>query len=148
MKEKHIRTRMEQCLTLAKTSNCPRQKVGAILLDPIRNIILMDGYNGGPRDGGELCGGDCCLRDKLKIPSGTNQEVGCVHAEINAVCNSAFSGVKTAGSWLIINVIPCLMCAKVIHHAGIVKVIAIAKSYPSEEGIKYLLANGVVVEYR
>ena len=55
MKEKHLRIRIEQCLTLSKASNCPRAKFGALLVDPDRNVILMDGYNGGPRGGGELC---------------------------------------------------------------------------------------------
>ena len=51
MKEKHIRIRIEQCLALSKASNCPRRKFGALLLDPERNVTLMDGYNGGPRGG-------------------------------------------------------------------------------------------------
>ena len=61
MKDKHIRIRVAQCLALANASNCPRRKFGALLLDPERNVILMDGYNGGPRGGGELCGGEVCL---------------------------------------------------------------------------------------
>ena len=60
MKEKHIRIRINQCLALAEASNCPRRKFGALLLDPARNVILMDGYNGGPRGGGHLCGGETC----------------------------------------------------------------------------------------
>ncbi|MFO0750514.1 MAG: hypothetical protein U1F43_33325 [Myxococcota bacterium] len=71
MKPKHVAIRIEQCLALAKASNCPRRKFGALLLDPARNVILMDGYNGGPRGGGELCGGDACLRDTLGAKSGT-----------------------------------------------------------------------------
>ncbi len=39
MKEKHIRIRIEQCLALAKASNCPRRKFGALLLDPERNVV-------------------------------------------------------------------------------------------------------------
>ena len=58
MKDKHIRIRVEQCLALAKASNCPRRTFGALLLDPTRNVILMDGYNGAPRGGGRLCGGE------------------------------------------------------------------------------------------
>ena len=71
MKEKHINIRVEQCLALAKASACTRRTFGALLLDPERNVVLMDGYNGGPRGGGQLCGGDRCLRDELNIPSGT-----------------------------------------------------------------------------
>ena len=70
MKQKHLRIRIEQCLALSKASNCPRRKFGALLLDPERNVILMDGYNGGPRGGGELCGGEVCLRDELEVAIG------------------------------------------------------------------------------
>ena len=63
VKDKHIRIRVEQCLALANASNCPRRKFGALLLDPERNVILMDGYNGGPRGGGELCGASCIIYD-------------------------------------------------------------------------------------
>lgn len=66
MKPKHLQIRIEQCLALAKASNCPRRKFGALLIDPARNVVLMDGYNGGPRGGGELCGGSFCQRDGLK----------------------------------------------------------------------------------
>ncbi len=67
MKPKHLAIRIEQCLALAKASNCPRAKFGALLLDPERNVVLMDGYNGGPRGGGDLCGGHFCERDGLNL---------------------------------------------------------------------------------
>ena len=35
MKDKHLAIRIEQCLALAKASNCPRRKFGALLVDPI-----------------------------------------------------------------------------------------------------------------
>ena len=54
MKDKHLRIRIEQCLALSKASNCPRAKFGALLVDPDRNVILMDGYNAG-RAAGENC---------------------------------------------------------------------------------------------
>lgn len=66
MKPKHIAIRIKQCLALAEASNCPRRKFGALLLDPERNVILMDGYNGGPRGSqGSLCKGTWCERDGL-----------------------------------------------------------------------------------
>ena len=50
-----------------KSSIVRDEKFGALLVDPERNVILMDGYNGGPRGGGTLCGGDECLRDTQKV---------------------------------------------------------------------------------
>lgn len=145
MKDKHIRIRVEQCLALAKASNCPRRKFGALLLDPERNVVLMDGYNGGPRGGGELCGGDACLRDTMGIPSGTRMEIGCHHAEMNVVCNAAANGVRCAGAWLIVTGEPCMMCAKMIHHAGIVRVLIVEGGYAGENGVAYLEQHGVEV---
>ena len=145
MKEKHIRIRVEQCLTLAQASNCPRRKFGALLLDPVRNVVLMDGYNGGPRGGGELCGGDECLRDTMKVPSGTRIEIGCHHAEMNVVCNAAASGVACKGAWLIVTGEPCMMCAKMMHHAGILRVIMVGGGYAGENGVGCLRQHGVEV---
>ena len=146
MKPKHLRIRIEQCQALAKASNCPRRKFGALLVDPSRNVILMDGYNGGPRGGGELCEGDLCARDLLEVPSGTRLEIGCHHAEMNVICNCAASGVSTQGAWLIVTGEPCLLCAKLIHHAGIAKVLLVEGGYMGENGVRYLEENGVLVE--
>jgi len=95
VKDKHIRIRVEQCLALAKASNCPRRKFGALLLDPERNVILMDGYNGGPRGGGELCGGDVCLRDVLNVESGTRMESG-FHCWVCTEANGGFGLIQFA----------------------------------------------------
>lgn len=146
MKEKHIRIRIEQCLVLAKASNCPRRQFGALLLDPERNVVLMDGYNGGPRGGGTLCGGDVCDRDTMKIQSGTRLEIGCHHAEMNVICNCAASGVSTKGALLMVTGEPCLMCSKLIHHAGITKVIVVGGGYAGENGLGYLQRHGVEVQ--
>ena len=146
MKEKHIRIRIEQCLVLASASNCPRRKFGALLLDSERNVILMDGYNGGPRGGGELCGGTVCLRTEGAVPSGTRLEIGCHHAEMNVICNAAASGVATRGAWLIVTGEPCLLCAKLIHHSGIAKVLVVTRGYMGANGVQYLRDHGVSVD--
>lgn len=146
MNEKHVRIRIEQCLSLANASNCSRRKFGALLVDPDRNVILMDGYNGGPRGGGRLCGGEVCLRDSMAVPSGTRMEVGCHHAEANVICNAAANGVACRGAWLIVTGEPCGMCSKLIHHAGIAKVLVVAGGYAGENGLAYLEAHGVLVQ--
>lgn len=146
MKPKHLAIRIEQCLALSKASNCPRRKFGALLLDPVRNVILADGYNGGPRGGGDLCGGDVCLRDTMGVQSGTRMEIGCHHSEMNVICNSAAGGVRTAGAWMIVTGEPCMMCSKLIHHAGITRVIVVGGGYIGENGLDYLRQHGVEVE--
>lgn len=146
MKLKHLRLRIKQCLLLAEASNCPRKQFGAVILDPTRNVLLVDGYNGGPRGGGRLCGGERCLRDDGNLQSGTQVEVGCHHAEMNAICNAAAQGVPTKGAWMIVNGEPCLMCAKLIHHAGLTHVVVVGGGYGRDEGLDYLTENGVSVQ--
>lgn len=146
MKQKHFDVRIEQCLALAKLSNCPRLKVGALVLDPERNVILMEGYNGGPRGGYEMCGKSSCLRDDLKIESGTRVEIGCVHAEKNLIYNAANNGTKLNGGWMFVTAEVCLDCAKAIHHTGIAKVIVIGGVYKSTAGIEYLKENSIPLE--
>ena len=146
IKDKHVAIRIEQCLTLARASNCPRRKFGALLLDPARNVVLMDGYNGGPRGGGRLCGGEVCLRDAAHVESGTRMEIGCHHAEMNVICNAAASGVPTKGSWLIVTGEPCILCSKLIHHAGIDRVLIVEGGYMGANGVDYLEGHGVTVQ--
>jgi len=146
VKEKHLKIRIEQCLALAKASNCPRAKFGSLLVDPDRNVILMDGYNGGPRGGGELCGGEVCLRDTENVVSGTRVEVGCHQAEMNVICNAAANGVSTNNAWLIVTGEPCMMCAKLIHHAGVTRVIVVDGGFGGANGVDYLNSHGVVVQ--
>jgi len=147
MKEKHLQARIKQCLTLAECSPCPRHKFGTIILEPERNVILVDGYNGTPRSSkNKLCGGDVCLRDVLQIPTGTRPEIGCDHSEANAICNAAHSGTAIGKGILLVNGEPCLACAKLIHQCGITKVIIITNGYTTNAGIEHLLANGVMVE--
>ena len=147
MKQKHIDIRIQQCLLLAGASNCPRRKFGALLLDPKRNVVLMDGYNGGPRGGGHLCGDDVCLRDSHAVESGTRMEIGCHHAEMNVICNAAANGIPTQGAWLLVTGEPCVLCAKLIHHAGISKVIVVQGGYAGANGCLYLEDHGVAVEH-
>ena len=147
MKDKHVRIRIEQCLSLAKASNCPRRTFGAMLVDPDRNVVLMDGYNGGPRNGGRLCGGEVCLRDTQRVQSGTHMEIGCHHAEMNVICNAAAGGVATRGAWMIITGEPCVLCAKLIHHAGIARVLVVKGGYAGANGVDYLEAHGVEVAW-
>ena len=148
MNDRHLDARIRQALVLADCSPCPRRRFGALALDPKRNTILADGWNGAPRGGGHLCGGSTCSRDDLGIPSGQRVEVGCHHAEQNVICNAAAGGVALAGAWLIVTGEPCMMCARLIHHAGIVVVVVVSGGYVGANGLDYLVAHGVEVQRR
>ena len=148
MKKKYIQTRIEQCQILSQQSSCPRRKIAAMIIDPETNSVISDGYNGPPRGGGHLCGGDLCDRDSFNIRSGTHLEIGCHHAELNAILNAARVGNSTSGKVMIVTAEPCLMCAKAIHHAGISQVYLVNGGYAGSEkdGVSYLEENGMLVE--
>jgi len=142
--EKHIMMRLKQAHVVAETSPCPRGKVGAVIFEPMTWSVVSDGYNGPPRRGGRLCGGEVCDRDRCEIKSGTRTEVGCAHAEFNAVANAARRGASTMGAWCAVTHPPCLMCAKLLHHAGIKRVIISDGEYGGE-GRDYLVQHGITV---
>jgi len=124
MKDKHLRVRIAQCTLIASSSPCPRRKVGAVIIDPMTNVVISEGYNGTPRGSQKaLCGGSTCKRITDHIVSGTQNDIGCHHAEIECYPKrNKDQKTQTLGKWLIVNCDPCLMCAKAIHHSGIVRV--------------------------
>lgn len=144
MNPKHLALRAQQCQLLASVSSCPRRQVGALVLDPESNVVVSEGYNGPPRgDTGELCGGASCHRDTERVQSGTRNDIGCHHAEANAILNAARTGASTLGRWMLCSADPCLMCAKLIHHTGITRLYAPLSTETHVEGLAYLHRHGV-----
>ena len=87
-----------------------------------------------------------CLRKKLGIPSGTRHEMCyAVHAEQNAIIQAAKLGVNIDGSTLYCTHQPCILCAKMIVNAGIVRVVY-HSGYPDEFALDIFKEAGVLVE--
>jgi len=127
---------------MASLSPCSRAKVGAVIVRG--DVPIISSFNGIARKQSGLCGGDCCLRDKEQIPSGSQSQVGCHHAETNAIANAAKNGISTDGCSIYVTAPPCLMCAKLIHHAGIKAVYYEIKSTRwISTGEDYLRSAGV-----
>lgn len=146
LKPKHLRLRADQADRLAQMSTCPRGKYGTVIIDPASNVIVGEGFNGPPRgQAGELCGGDVCDRDVQKCASGTQAQIGCHHSESNAIANAARLGRALKGTWLIVNGEPCMMCARLIHHAGIERVYYKPGGFLGTNGLEYLEKHGVQV---
>ena len=144
MKEKHIAMWVSVCRDISKASNCPRGKFAALIIDEESNTLLASGYNGYLRGGPPLCGGESCRRNDEGIESGKNIEIGCIHAEMNALINCARETVSSAGRIMFVNGEPCLMCAKFVVQAGIKKVYIVGGVYRNN-GVKILRENGVEV---
>jgi len=106
---------------VASRSTCLRRHVGAVLVRKER--IIATGYNGAPRSLSH-CMDIGCMREEMGIPSGQRYEL-CrgVHAEQNAIINAAYYGVSTQETVLYCTNQPCIICARILINAGIIRVV-------------------------
>ena len=111
---------MEITGLVAQRSTCLRRKVGAVLVKDKR--ILATGYNGAP-SGLPHCLDVGCMREENNIPSGQRHEL-CrgLHAEQNVIIQAARHGIPIQGATLYCTTRPCVICAKMIINAGILRI--------------------------
>jgi len=112
-------------------SYCQRKKVGAIIVKD--RMIISDGYNGTPS------GFENCCEDDDNV---TKWYV--LHAEANAILKVARSTQSCEGATLYITMSPCKDCSKLIHQAGIKRVV-FQTMYKDSSGVDFLEKAGVEV---
>ena len=117
----------------AQLSQCNRKKVGAIIVKD--EIIISDGFNGTP------AGFDNCCENEEGL---THWYV--LHAEANAILKVAKSTNNCREATLYLTHSPCRDCSKLIHQAGIVRVVY-AKTYKDVTGLEFLKKAGVELKY-
>ena len=115
----------------AKLSYCQRKQVGAIIVKD--RMIISDGYNGTPTGFENFCEDD---------EGYTKWYV--LHAEANAILKVAASTQSSKGATLYITLSPCQNCSKLIHQAGIIRVVY-SKAYKDLSGVKFLEQAGIEV---
>lgn len=117
----------------AKLSHCERKQVGALIVKD--RMIISDGFNGTPS------GFDNCCEDEDGL---TKWEV--LHAEANAILKVAASTQSAEGATLYITLSPCQQCSKLIHQAGIKRVVY-SRAYRDSTGLEFLEKAGVDILY-
>jgi dCMP deaminase len=130
---KYDRAYLKMALEWGKLSHCKRKQVGAIIVKD--RMIISDGFNGTPT------GFDNCCEDEEGI---TKWEV--LHAEANAILKVASSAQSAKNATLYITLSPCTACSKLIHQAGIKRVVY-AKDYKDVSGLEFLKKAGVELNY-
>jgi len=122
-------------------STCLRRHTGAVLVKDKR--ILATGNNGVPA-GLRHCEEVGCLREQRNIASGSHHEL-CrgIHAEQNAVIQSARHGIPIEGSVAYCTHQPCVLCAKILVNAGVVEIVY-RDPYPDPLSEELLAEAGVV----
>lgn len=127
---------------IATRSTCIRHHVGAVIVRDKR--IISTAYNGAPRSL-EHCLDIGCIREHENIKSGTMTEVcRAVHAEQNAIIQAAIHGVSIDGATLYCTHQPCVLCAKMIINANIVRVV-FKDTYPDPRALEFFAEAGVEV---
>jgi dCMP deaminase len=131
---------MNIAIEVSRRSTCTRRQIGAIIVSDVGEI-KSTGYNGNPR-GLPHCEEMGCIRDKLKIPSGTRLETcTAVHAEQNALIQA---GTNSKGSTLYSTIVPCPICARMILNAQVARVVYIG-DYSDLAGLELLTQAGLEV---
>ena len=115
----------------AKLSYCERRQVGAIIVKD--RMIISDGYNGTPTGFKNIC------EDEKGY---TKWQV--LHAEANAILKVAASTQSCKGATLYVTLSPCRGCSKLIHQAGIVRVV-FSQAYKDLSGVDFLEKAGIEV---
>jgi dCMP deaminase len=115
----------------AKLSYCERRQVGAIIVKD--RMIISDGYNGTPTGFKNIC------EDEEGY---TKWYV--LHAEANAILKVAASTQSCKGATLYVTLSPCRGCSKLIHQAGIVRVV-FSQAYKDLSGVDFLEKAGIEV---
>ena len=130
---------------VAERSTCRRHHIGAVAVK--NKHILATGYSGaasGLKDCLELG----CLRDELKIPSGTRQEI-CrgIHAEQNVIVQASLHGVSLEGSTIYCTHTPCVLCAKMLTNAKIKRFVSFGK-YNDDSFLELFKVAGIEVDIK
>jgi dCMP deaminase len=130
---KYDQAYLKMALEWGKLSHCKRKQVGALIVKD--RMIISDGFNGTPT------GFDNCCEDEEGV---TKWEV--LHAEANAILKVASSTQSAKNATLYITLSPCTECSKLIHQAGIKRVVY-AKNYRDLAGLNFLEKAGVEIKY-
>jgi dCMP deaminase len=117
--------------TWGELSHCHRKKVGALIVKD--RMIISDGYNGTPSGFENPC------EDEENY---TKWYV--LHAEANAILKVAASTQSCVGATLYLTLSPCRECSKLIHQAGIKRVVY-SKKYKDDSGLIFLKKAGVIL---
>ncbi len=115
-----------------KLYHCKRKKVGALIVK--NRMIISDGYNGTPS------GFDNCCEDEN---AKTYWYV--LHAEANAILKIASSTHNCNEATLYLTMSPCKECSKLIHQAGIIRLVYL-NEYKDKSGLEFLEKAGVIVK--
>ena len=123
---------LKLALEWSKLSYCSKKKVGSLIVK--NNMIISDGYNGTPTGFNNICENNKGISHWYVL-----------HAEANAILKTAKSNHNCSGATLYLTLSPCKDCSKLIHQAGIKRLVYIDQ-YKDTSGLDFLKEAGVTTK--
>ena len=124
---------LRMAMEWSKLSYCKRKQVGALIVKD--KMIISDGYNGTPSGFQNICEDDDGYTKWYVL-----------HAEANAILKVASSTQACKGATLYITMSPCQGCSKLIHQAGITRLVYY-NEYKDTSGLRFLEKAGVEISH-
>lgn len=127
-----------QASELSKLSLCPVRKVGALIVKD--NKVIGQGYNKLPVNL------SCWCQSRIAAEKDKSLKVCmAIHAEQDAILDALSNGAKCDGATIYTTTCPCLICAKMIIHVGIKRVVYVDE-YCNANGYNALAEAGLEVK--
>lgn len=133
---------------VSSRSTCDRGRSGCVITR--NNRILVTGYVGSP-PGVAHCDDIGHLIKHVTPDGSTISSDHCIrtsHAEMNAICQAARTGVSIEGAMMYVTMTPCpQICAKMVAQVGLSEVRCLYKYKHSEETEELFRMSGICISY-
>jgi dCMP deaminase len=138
---------MEVANTISKRATCDRGRSGCVIAKNRR--LIVTGYVGSPM-GFVHCDDAGHNIKRVTHEDGTVTEhcMRTVHAEQNAICQSAKLGVSIDGATIYTRMTPCRTCTMLLINCGIKRVVCERKYQNAAESEAMLAEAGVSISYK
>jgi len=138
---------MEVANTISKRATCDRGRSGCVIAKDRR--LIVTGYVGSPM-GFAHCdeAGHEIKRVTHEDGTVTQHCMRTVHAEQNAICQSAKLGVSIDGATIYTRMTPCRTCTMLLINCGIKRVVCERKYKNAAESEAMLAEAGVSISYK
>lgn len=138
---------MEVADAISKRSTCNRGRSGCVIARD--NQILAAGYVGAPR-GLPHCDDVGHDMHTAVQPDGSSSAhcLRTVHAEQNAICQSAKRGISIEGATIYTRMTPCRTCAMLIINCGITRVVCERRYHAGARSEEMFRSAGIELVYR
>lgn len=133
--------------SISKRATCDRGKSGCVIVK--NKQILATGFVGSPA-GFAHCDEIGHQLKRLTHEDGHTTEhcMRTIHAEQNAICQAAKTGISIEHATIYTRMTPCRTCAMLLINCGIKRVVCERKYHAGEESEEMFKEAGIILEYK